>query len=460
MFSLTGPVENMRVETIEEEHQALLQFLYLAPVGLAQLTTDGEIVMINPLSAQLLMPLSRDGSLNNLFTTLETVAPELRHLCASFAEPYGMICDAARLPVNTGVPGKTDPQILSLTLLKLDATRLMAVISDVSVQVKRERQLQQHEAWFNAILHGMTDYALVSLNGAGSIEQWNESITRVTGLKEADVADRSYSVFFPDGATTKDSLADRLHEADLNGWSLQEGYCRRADGTRFWASTLITPLRLGNDDALHAVAIRKDMPDSRSYCLVIRDIHEKREASESRRKELLCDHLTGVANRRAFFDAAELEVERMRRSPRPLSLVLFDADSFKSINDRYGHPVGDAVLRHFADTLQETFRQIDVVARIGGEEFAVILPSTDLPAALAASERLRAAVEDACVEIDGMRIRYTVSGGVASMDADVSSLDELIKRADTALYDAKADGRNCIRTWKAGHVRRLKMVMS
>ncbi|WP_151633616.1 sensor domain-containing diguanylate cyclase [Noviherbaspirillum aerium] len=445
--------------TLEEEHQALLQFLYLAPVGLAQLKMDGEIVMINPLSAQLLMPLSPDGSLNNLFAALETIAPELRHLCASFEEPYGMICDATRLQVNAGIPGRSDPQILSLTLLKLDAARLMAVISDVSVQVKRERQLQQHEAWFNAILHGMTDYALVSLDGKGGIEQWNESIGRVTGHDAAAVLNRPYSIFFPEGATTEDSLQDRLQDADMNGWSLQESYCRRADGTRFWASTLITPLRVRND-AAHIGAIRQDMSDCPSYCLVVRDIDEKREASESRRKALLCDHLTGVANRRAFFDAAELEFERMRRSPRPLSLVLFDADSFKSINDRYGHPVGDTVLRHFAETLQDTFRQIDIVARIGGEEFAVILPSTDMPAALAAAERLRAAIEGACVNIDGLHIRYTVSGGIASVDGDVSGIDELIKRADTALYVAKAEGRNRVRTWGTSQARLLEMVAS
>jgi len=304
----------------------------------------------------------------------------------------------------------------------------------------------------------MTDYALVPLNSAGGIEQWNESIERVTGLDEATVNSRSYSIFFPEGAATKDSLADRLHEADQNGWSLQEGYCRRADGTRFWASTLVTPLRLRNDNAAYAGPIHHDLPDGHSYCLVIRDINEKREASESRRKALLCDHLTGVANRRAFFDAAELELARMKRSPRPLSLALFDADSFKSINDRYGHPVGDAVLRHFAATLLETFRQVDIVARIGGEEFVVILPSTDMPEALAAAERLRAAVEAARVEIDGLRIPYTVSGGIAAMDDNVSSLDELIKRADAALYEAKADGRNCIRSWQPEQERRLKMV--
>jgi len=444
--------------TLEEEHQALLQFLYLAPVGLAQLKMDGEIVMINPLSAQLLMPLSRDGNLNNLFTALETIAPELRHLCASFKEPYGMICDAARLQVNAGIPGKSDPQILSLTLLKLDAARLMAVISDVSLQVKRERQLQQHEAWLNAILQGMTDYALVPLNSDGGIEQWNESMERVTGLDEAAVVGRSYSIFFPEGAATKEGLADRLHEADQNGWSLQEGYCRRAGGTRFWASTLITPLRIRGGDAAFAGALHVDLPEDHSYCLVIRDIDEKREASESRRKALLCDHLTGVANRRAFFDAAELELSRMKRSPRPLSLVLFDADSFKSINDRYGHPVGDAVLRHFALMLQETFRQVDIVARIGGEEFAVLLPSTSMPEAFAAAERLRAAVEASWVDIDGVRIAYTVSGGIVSADANVSGLDELIKRADAALYEAKEAGRNRIRTWHPGQSRRLKMV--
>jgi len=151
------------------EYEALLQFLYIAPVGLAQTSLDGEIVMINPVSAQLLMPLSRDRSLTNLFTALESVAPDLRHLTASFGQPQGMVCDAMRIQISAGGRGKSDPQILSLNLLKVGETQLMAVLSDATQQVRRERLLRQNEAWLNAIFTGITDYAVVSLDRAGHI---------------------------------------------------------------------------------------------------------------------------------------------------------------------------------------------------------------------------------------------------------------------------------------------------
>jgi hypothetical protein len=118
------------------EHEALMQFLYLAPVGLVQTAADGEILMINPISAQLLMPLQRDGNLVNLFDALAGVAPELRHLCATFGRPSGMVCDGMHIQLGSGRTAtraaKRAPQVLSLSLLKLDGTRLMAVLSDVT----------------------------------------------------------------------------------------------------------------------------------------------------------------------------------------------------------------------------------------------------------------------------------------------------------------------------------------
>jgi PAS domain-containing protein len=171
------------------EHEALMQFLYLAPVGLVQTAADGEILMINPVSAQLLMPLQRDGNLVNLFDALAGVAPELRHLCAMFARPTGMVCDGLHIQL-----GGRGPQVLSLTLLKLDEARLMAVLSDVTEQVRRDRQLRQNEAWLGALLKSITDYALVGLDGAGRVSAWNETIARVTGHGEA-VVGQPYSVF-------------------------------------------------------------------------------------------------------------------------------------------------------------------------------------------------------------------------------------------------------------------------
>ncbi|WP_296952335.1 sensor domain-containing diguanylate cyclase [uncultured Massilia sp.] len=421
------------------EHEALMQFLYLAPVGLVQAGVDGEIAMINPVSAQLLMPLARDGSLANLFVALEGVAPELRHLCATFAAPSGMICDGLHIQLHAGGAGdRRQPQVLSLSLLKLDGERLMAVLSDVSEQVRRERQLRQNDAWLNALLTSITDYALVGLDRAGRVSDWNPTIGRVTGHGEALVG-RPYSVFYPPGATTAEQVHDRLREADQNGWSLDEGPRVRADGSQFWASSMISPLPDGD----HAL---RDSGDA-AYCMVVRDISDKRDAIAQRRRAAFSDHLTGVANRRAFFEAAELELARHRRTPRPTTLVLLDIDRFKDVNDRHGHPGGDAVLRALGGLLAGAVRQVDVVARIGGEEFAVLLPSTTLEGAVAVAEQLRRLVAAQAVPYDDAQIRCTVSAGVAASDSEALGLDALMKRADRALYAAKANGRNRVECW-------------
>lgn len=428
------------IAQLRAEHEALIQFLYLAPVGLVQADIDGGIVMMNPISAQLLMPLSRDGGLDNLFTALESVAPDLRHLCADFSKRAGKICDGLHVHLNAGGAGKKVPQILAVTLLKLDARRIMAVIDDVTMQVRRERQLRQNDAWLNAILTGITDYALVGLDARGAITEWNASIGRVTGFGQ-DAVGQPYSLFYPPDGMTPEHLLDRLRDAERDGWSLDEGRRMRADGSSFWGSALIAPL----PEREPPCGLEADGP---AYCLILRDITDKREASERRRREAFGDHLTGLANRRAFFEAAEQELTRSRAVPRPTAVITLDADHFKAVNDRYGHPGGDAVLQHLAAILGETFREVDVVARIGGEEFAVLLPSTDLSRAAVVAERLRASVASQVVHFDGERIRYTISAGVASVADGMEGIDPLLKRADQALYAAKRAGRNRVERWR------------
>ena len=429
---------------ISEEHEALIHFLHLAPVGLVQADLDGTIGMINPISAQLLMPLSRDGNLENLFTALESVAPSLRHICAEFSPSQGVICDAMYIHFNAGLLGNSAQTIASLTIVKLDKSRLMAVLSDVTLQVKRERELKQSGAWLNAILTSITDYTKLSLDRRGRIDAWNKSIGRVTGFEGEALVGQPYSIFYPPEATTPEHLADRLREADENGWSLDEGLRVRADGSHFWSSAMISPLR-DRDPSLGAGG--EGESSDPAYSLIIRDISDKQEASERRYKATFCDYLTGLANRRAFFESAELELERRKQSTRPTAIIMFDADHFKTVNDRFGHPAGDAVLRHLAAALSATFRDFDVVARIGGEEFAVLLPSTELVAAVAAANRLRTLVNATPVVVDGESISYTVSAGVAAMDDSISGLDGLMKRADQALYAAKARGRNRVECW-------------
>ncbi|MGA2779627.1 MAG: EAL domain-containing protein [Steroidobacteraceae bacterium] len=120
--------------------ESLKQLLYRAPIGLIQTSLDGDVETLNPMSAQLLLPLSRDGSLDNLFTVLERFAPEVRELVDAFRAPNGVICDAVRIQLDAGVVGNSSPQFLSISMLKLDEQHLMGMISDISQQVAREMQ--------------------------------------------------------------------------------------------------------------------------------------------------------------------------------------------------------------------------------------------------------------------------------------------------------------------------------
>ncbi len=154
------------------------------------------------------------------------------------------------------------------------------------------------------------------------------------------------------------------------------------------------------------------------------------------------DGLTQVYNKRYFSDALEHEFARSRRYRHPFSLVLFDIDHFKKVNDSYGHLAGDEVLRHVVGSIKIKVRANDLVARTGGEEFAVILPETDVQGALALAEKLRRAVENERIVHEGTAIAVTISLGVACFDEELKSAEALVRRADQKLYEAKHGGRN------------------
>lgn len=153
------------------------------------------------------------------------------------------------------------------------------------------------------------------------------------------------------------------------------------------------------------------------------------------------DALTGVANRRAFTEHALQSLADSQREDAPLSLVFFDLDHFKSINDSNGHAVGDHVLRRFADVAGRHLRPDDIIGRIGGEEFAVILPCISPGAAYVIADRIRVAFSESCRNLDALSLNVTVSAGVAAAHA-WSSFDSMMQAGDEALYRAKTRGRN------------------
>ncbi len=179
---------------------------------------------------------------------------------------------------------------------------------------------------------------------------------------------------------------------------------------------------------------------------MIAEIHE-RDSQLSRLATT--DPLTGLANRRHAMDVMQTMVTRARRKQEQFGLVMFDVDHFKRINDQYGHPVGDLVLKSVATTLTRAAREIDLVARIGGEEFLVLCDSSDLETTHQIAERMRSAIEQAVISgTDGTQLKVTASAGVYASVPDSEDLKVSLSRVDAALYQAKEAGRNKVVNWE------------
>ena len=168
-----------------------------------------------------------------------------------------------------------------------------------------------------------------------------------------------------------------------------------------------------------------------------------KERTEYRHKTAaLVDPLTGISNRRAFLEDGEAQLKRQATDPRPMAVMLLDLDNFKSINDRFGHAIGDRVLEIFAEVSSGCLRRIDLFGRLGGEEFAAMLRDTTRERALAVAEEIRRSFAEATREVEGRPVAGTVSIGIVISHDAVLDLSALLAQADHALYRAKDDGRN------------------
>ncbi|MDO6443324.1 GGDEF domain-containing protein [Marinobacter sp. 2_MG-2023] len=195
------------------------------------------------------------------------------------------------------------------------------------------------------------------------------------------------------------------------------------------------------DGRLVRLEIATDITDRKNMELALRSARQQAEAASRQ------DELTLLNNRRAFFQFGEQLLKQARRQQTPLAVIMFDLDHFKQTNDSYGHEAGDAVLRAVGRLLMDKVRESDVAARIGGEEFAVLLPDTPLAQAVELAERLRFLLQELRIRYRKTELRQKASFGVATLSVDDDRLEALLSRADEAMYLSKTRGRDRVHTF-------------
>jgi len=407
--------------------------LWLAAVLLGIIWTDGltglfrtepSLTPGTPFSALVFI----DGPLFNLYTVFAYGLIILG--TAALGANYVSAPRVFRLQVGTVLVGILIPWITTIVtwlgwvpVRMHDITPLTFGISNLVVAwaLFRYRLFDLVPVAHSILVEAMQDGVIV-LDSDLRIVDLNQAAQQVLGLK----LDRALGKpFFQQAPAFQRSIPDLGHPGKLE----REIFLPAAGQPRYFEATI------------------SDLQDNRrttaGRLIVLRDITGRKEIERKLQHLAITDPLTGIFNRRHFYTLAEREWQRSRRAGGPLSVILFDVDHFKAVNDTCGHQVGDQVLQTLTGRCQKILRVYDVIGRYGGEEFVILLPETNLVRARLVGERLRAAVAEQPFETSAGPARVTISVGVACLEPqDELTLDKLIDQADQAMYEAKRLGRN------------------
>jgi diguanylate cyclase (GGDEF)-like protein/PAS domain S-box-containing protein len=395
-----------------------------APIGMALFNSDGEYVRVNRALCEILERSAEEllGRRDQEFTHPDDRQADVdaaweildgrrsTHQCEKrFVRPDGTV-------VWT---------LANLTFLRDDAGRSLSWVGqfqDITARRDVEQALRRERDVSAAILASMQEG--FALTRDGEIINVNDALCRLTGFsREQLVGARVPLPFWP--ADAHDELmAVRKRLIEQGGGEIETTLVRR-DGTRFEASWTCT--RAAGPDGADV-----------GFVQTIRDISERKRHEQDLERRATRDSLTGLLNRAAFRRRLAEEASRAERTGAPMSLALLDLDHFKRINDAHGHPAGDRALAEVAARLRAVSRPDDDLARLGGEEFAWLLPGSEGEDAFKAAERAREAIAE--MALDGLG-KLTVSIGVCELAAG-ADVEDLYRIADAALYRAKAHGRN------------------
>lgn len=303
---------------------------------------------------------------------------------------------------------------------------LLGISYDITEKVQLEARLREKKTLLDAVLDHVD--ALVYMKDASRHFRYaNQRVAQMFGLPVEQIIDRLDSALMP-------------HEAADRFWAIDQAVI---DSQQPYAAEVSLPDAAGH--LRHFWSVIVPWVDAEGVQAVVgmsTDITALHELQEELQQQARTDSLTGCANRRRFFELAEIEYARSRRHGSSLSLIAIDIDHFKQINDHYGHPTGDLVLQDFVGCCRGILREIDIFARTGGEEFCILLPCASLDAAREISERIRT-MTMACQPVDALpSLRISASFGVSSLGTADPDFQVLFARADRALYAAKQQGRN------------------
>ena len=293
------------------------------------------------------------------------------------------------------------------------------------------------------------EVGLVVLDLEFRVQAWNGFMENHSGITASKIRNRVLFELFPDipkaWLTRKVDSVALLNTRAFTSWE-QRPYLFRFRNTR--------PIT-GTEDHMFQNLTISPLSGStgqvEKICLMVYDVTDiatgKRaleRANEQLAKLSMTDLLTGLLNRGTWENLVDAEFERFRRYGQATSLVMFDIDFFKKVNDCHGHLAGDEVIKHTAETARSNLRQSDSIGRYGGEEFGVVLPETDAEGARIICERIRDAIEKSVVQTSVAPVRYTVSVGIAQLTDRPKNHMKWMQQADEALYAAKKNGRNCV----------------
>ncbi len=286
---------------------------------------------------------------------------------------------------------------------------------------------------FSAIVQHAKDIVIVTkaypLNDPGpEIVYVNEAFTEKTGYTPEEVIGKTPRILQKEGTNRND--LDKVRQALEKKESVRvtlRNFSKK--GNEYWVDLSILPLPDKNGKVTHFAAIQRDISD---YKKLEQDL------------QTLCrtDPLTTAANRRAFNEIISQEFSRFKRSQKEYALVMIDLDHFKSINDQHGHGTGDHVLIEVTERCKDNLRVHDIIARLGGEEFCILLPYTNQEQAQKVAERLRQKIEIMPIISEGKRIKVTISVGISLVAAGDVDGHDAIERADKKLLEAKSMGKN------------------